>query len=65
MNNLNRYAYGNLIGELDRADPTRSHESRPSLRLSYAYRHRRFTRRMYGSLALIAACAGLIAGLAQ
>lgn len=65
MNHLNRYAYGNLLDAIDRCDPTRSHESAPSMRLLYAYRHRRFARRMYGSLTLIAACIGLIAGLAQ
>lgn len=55
MDNLNRYAFGNLIAGFDRCDPTRSHEAVPSMRLTYAYRHRRFTRRMYGSLAAILA----------
>jgi len=64
MNNLNRYAYGNLIESMDWCDATRSHESIPSVRLSYAYRHRRFVRRVYGSLVLIAVV-GIVAGFVQ
>ena len=62
---MNRYAYGNLIESMDCMDSTRSHEAIPSVRLGHAFRHRRFIRRLSGSLALIAACVGLIAGLAQ
>jgi hypothetical protein len=65
MNNLNRYAYGNLLDAMDRCDPTRSHESAPSMRLLYAYRHRRFTRRLYGYMAMAAACVGLMACVAR
>lgn len=55
MNNLDRYAYGNLLNAMDRCDPTRSHESIPSIRLAYLFRGRRFVRRFYGCLSLAAA----------
>lgn len=59
---MNRLAYGNLIESMDWCDATRSHEAIPSLRLRYAYRHRRFARRFYGTLVALAAVALILAG---
>ena len=60
---MNRAAYGNLIESMDWCDATRSHESIPSIRLRYAYRHRRFVRHVYGWMAVIVAGCLVLASL--